>query len=166
MGKMDKAKVEDIMQMINVNVNSQAYMTRYVVPLMLKRESRSAIIDISSVCAYGGTGMLPIYAATKGFNLLLSQSVEAAHKDKIDVLTVTPNSTRSNMNSGRYLFSVDAKPHAQQALNQLGWTNNTYGHWVHGLRPYIAMIPVAGYVVDSINASRTKKWLAEEAAKK
>ena len=83
-------------------------MTRFVLPIMLKRKSRSAIIDISSVCAFGGSGALPIYSATKGFNLLLSQSVAAAHKDKIDVLTVTPNSTKSNMNSGRYLFSVEA----------------------------------------------------------
>ena len=88
-------------------------MTRFVVPLMLKRNSRSAIIDISSVCAYGGSTTLPIYAATKGFNLLLSQSVALAHSDKIDVLTVTPNSTKSNMNPGRYLFSVEAKPHAE-----------------------------------------------------
>jgi len=89
-------------------------MTRFVLPVMLKRTSRSAIIDISSVCAHlPGTGSLPIYSATKAFNLLLSQSVAVAHKDKIDVLTVTPNSTTSNMNSGRYLFSVEAHSHAE-----------------------------------------------------
>ena len=92
-------------------------MTRYVLPIMLKRKSRSAIIDISSVCAYGGAKDLPIYAATKGFNLILSQSVALAHKDKIDVLTVTPDSTKSNMNSGRYIFSVKADSHAIKTIN-------------------------------------------------
>lgn len=72
MAKMSEATIQDTMRMINVNVNSQAYMTRFVLPLMLKRNSRSAIIDISSVCALGGSTTLPIYAATKGFNLLLS----------------------------------------------------------------------------------------------
>ena len=163
---MNEATMEDTMRMINVNVNSQAYMTRFVLPLMLQRTSRSAIIDISSVCALGGSSVLPIYAATKGFNLLLSQSIASAHKDKIDVLTVTPNSTKSNMNSGRYLFSVDAQPHAEQAVNQLGWTENTYGHWLHAVRPYIGMLPIANFVVNYINNRRRNEWLAEEAAKK
>ncbi len=58
--------------MINVNVNSYAYMTKFVVPIMLKRNSKSAIIDVCSVAALGGAALLPIYSATKAFNLVLS----------------------------------------------------------------------------------------------
>jgi short-subunit dehydrogenase len=47
-------------------------MTKFVVPIMLKRNSRSAIIDVCSVAAFGGAALLPIYSATKAFNLVLS----------------------------------------------------------------------------------------------
>jgi short-subunit dehydrogenase len=80
------------------------------------------IIDVSSVAAFGASTLFPIYAATKAFNLSLSQSVAAGHKDKIECMAVTPDATATNMNSGTSLFSVNADTHVNCVLNQIGWT--------------------------------------------
>ena len=72
-GKFGEHSVWDAMRQINVNVNSQTFMTRFMLPRLLKRTSRSAILDVSSVCAQSeGCAMVPVYAATKAFNLALS----------------------------------------------------------------------------------------------
>jgi hypothetical protein len=40
--------------------------------------------------------------------MIFSIGTRKEYSDKIDVLTVLPRSTKTNMNSGRYLFSISA----------------------------------------------------------
>ena len=96
-------------------------MSMFLLPRLLARESRGAIINVSSVAALSPGGMVPVYSATKAYNLSLSECMRDAYGDKLDVLTVTPANTATQMNSGRYLFSVSAESHARQTINQLGW---------------------------------------------
>lgn len=70
-------------------------MSMFLLPKLLGRESRSAMINISSVAAYSPGGSVPVYCATKSYNWVLSECMREAYKDQLDVLTVTPNSTRS-----------------------------------------------------------------------
>mmetsp|Transcript_26821 Transcript_26821/g.35868 ORF Transcript_26821/g.35868 Transcript_26821/m.35868 type:complete len:112 (+) Transcript_26821:543-878(+) len=110
------------MRQINVNINSQTYMSMFVLPRLLKRETRSAIINVSSVTYYSPGGMVPVYSATKAYNFALSSAMQDQFRDKLDILTVTPANTKTQMNSGRYCFSVTAESHARATINQLGWT--------------------------------------------
>lgn len=50
-GFLHNNSVQTVMTMINVNVNAQVYMTQAMLPVLLKREGRSAIVDLSSRCA-------------------------------------------------------------------------------------------------------------------
>ena len=109
------------MRQVNININSQTFMSMFLLPKLLAREKRSAIINVSSVAYYTPGGMLPVYSASKSYNYVLSQAMGQAYGEKIDVLTVTPNSVKSQMNSGRYLFTVEAATHANATINQLGW---------------------------------------------
>ena len=77
--------------------------------------------------------MVPVYSATKAYNFSLSRAMSVAYSSKIDVLTVTPSNTRSQMNSGRYLFTIESDSHAKSVVNQLGWQSITYGNYVHAL---------------------------------
>ena len=70
-------------------------MSMFMVPKLLAREKRSAIVNISSDTYYNPGGMVPVYSATKAYNFTLSRAMEAAYREKIDVLTVTPSNTRS-----------------------------------------------------------------------
>ena len=122
---------------------------------------------MSSVCAYPPfPGKLPVYAATKAYNWALSESMRDSYSDKIDILTVTPNSTKSQMNSGRYCFSITSDVHAVATIDQLGWQKVTYGSVIHALAPYLKAFRPIGFITDKINASRRAVWQAEEAAKK
>ena len=94
-GVIDKHSIWDTMRQINVNINSQTYMTYLMLPMLLERNSRSAIINLSSRAAEAPDGFIPIYAATKTYNLALSLSLEDSYRDKIDVMAVTPHGVKS-----------------------------------------------------------------------
>ena len=81
--------------------------------------------------------MVPVYSATKAYNLALSTATQDQYRDKLDVITVTPSSTATLMNSGRKWFSITAQRHACATINQLGWTEQTYGSVWHALQPHI-----------------------------
>lgn len=66
------------------------------------------------------------------------------------------------MNSGRYCFSVTAESHAKATIDQLGWSETTYGSVVHAIQPYIKAFKPIGWVVDKVNASRRAAWRKEE----
>ena len=121
------------MRQVSINVYAQTFMTNFLLPRLLARENRSAIIDVSSVIIYFTSVSLPMYCATKNFNFSLSKCIADAYRDKIDVLCVTPHSVKSQMNSGRYLYSLSAERHGKAVIDKLGWTEVTRGPLLHAL---------------------------------
>ena len=98
-----KHSISVLFNMVNVNVNSQIFMSRYFLERFQKRfedsGKKSAIINVSSISALNPfKGGIP-YIATKSFNYAFSNGT-ALDYPFIDVLTVYPMSTRSKMNSG------------------------------------------------------------------
>lgn len=82
-----------------------------------------------------------MYSATKSYNYIFSKNLALSYAGKIDVLTVSPGGTKSQMYSGRYSFAVDAADHTSAVLNQLGWVSETKGHYVHAIQPYATAFP-------------------------
>ena len=72
-GRLGDRDLDSINSMINVNVNAQTYMSMFVIPKLLKRERRSAIINLSSKAAFYQRGTMPMYCATKRYNFALSR---------------------------------------------------------------------------------------------
>ena len=120
-GAFDTQTWEDHMRQVNVNINSQTYMSLFLVPKMLERKSKSAIINVSSVAHFYPMGSLAMYCATKSYNYVFSKNLALNYPKKIDVLTVTPAGTKTQMYSGRYSFSVSAEDHGKAVIDQLGW---------------------------------------------
>lgn len=155
--------------MVNVNINSMNIVSHTLIPRLLQRDAqkRSGLINISSVCAYTeGSKDLQVYAATKAYNLSLGKSLAAAYKDRIDVLTVTPNSTKSNMSSGRYVFSILAEEFAKSTIDKLGQVDVTYGNWKHAIQPTVMATPFISWILTRENNKRRAAWKAEEEEKK
>ena len=75
---------------------------------------------------------------------MFSRNVHNAYSHKIDVMTVTPDATKSGMNSGRATFAILAEPQVKATVDQLGWWNETRGHYVHAIQPYILSTPLIG----------------------
>jgi len=132
-GTLDAHTPEDITRMVNVNVKAQTFLTHAMIPRFLKRNSRSAIIDISSVRHFVPGGNVPVYSASKSYNYSFSKAMAQAYSEKVDVMTVTPGSIKTNMNSGRYFFCISAQEHAKCVIDQLGWYTETMGHWMHAI---------------------------------
>ena len=132
-GLFDRHTVWDVMRQVNVNINSQTYMTKILLPRLLARKDRSAIINISSRSALVMNGFTPVYCATKSYNHALSQCLRESYSDKLDILTVTPHSTKSALMPGGQCWVVSAERHATAAVNQLGWVSQTRGSVVHAL---------------------------------
>jgi len=70
-------------------------MTYLLLPKLLERPARSAIINLSSIAYKHLSGFIPVYSAAKTYNLALSLSVADSYKDKIDVMAVTPHGVKS-----------------------------------------------------------------------
>jgi len=91
-----------------------------MLPKLLKREHRSAIVDLSSSNAFAPRATAPIYGGTKNYNYALSAANRQAYADKIDVMTVHPASVKTNMNLGYLLFTVQPVQHGKAVIDQLG----------------------------------------------
>lgn len=95
-------------KMLNVNCASQAFMSKYFVPKFLTRfnktSKKSAIINYSSMAAYGSKLLETPYAGTKAFNQLLSRAMEKEYSKEIEVMNVTPAFVRTKMCPDMYLF--------------------------------------------------------------
>lgn len=160
--------------MVNVNINAQLFISRYYLAKFQKRwqdhHKRSAVINVSSISALSATGSTTVYASTKAFNRLFSHGMAKEYSEFLDVLTVLPSSTKTNMNSGRYIGTITAAQHGKSVINQLGWGWNhhaeTYGHWYHGLHANLNVFWPTAKIISSINYRRKMEFIRQEEAKK
>lgn len=117
--------IENCFSLVSVNINAVLFNAKYFLTKFKARfedsGKRSAIINVSSITALKVVPTLSVYAASKTFDLILSEGMALEYSQSVDVLTVLPSSTKSNMNSGRYLFSIYAAQHAKAVIDQVGW---------------------------------------------
>ena len=167
--KFHEMHEQDIQDSISVTINSQTYMSRIMIPKLLARDAtkRSAVINIASVAGLTeGNKNTPVYGPAKGYNMIFGKCLHDTYKDRIDVLTITPNTIKTNMNSGRYVFSIESDTFANSALDRLGYDYYTRGNWKHALEPYALNTPVFGWVIRYINNNRFEAFKKERDEKK
>jgi len=161
--------VENIFGLVNVNINAALFNAKYFLSKFQARfeatGKRSGIINVSSITALGVVPTLSVYAASKTFDLMLSQGMALEYQNSVDVLTVLPSSTKSSMNSGRYLFSIPASHHAKAVIDQVGWDQQSFGHWQHGLHYGLSQGWLTNGVIEAVNNKRRLAFLRERAEK-
>lgn len=130
--------MSSINTMIQVNCIPQAFITHLMIPKLLERSEgegkRCAIINISSVALFTRMANAAMYSATKAYGEALSEVTAKELADKnIDVMSVLPGPTRSNMT--RYDAPLVIKPeqHVSYALSAVGYQYLSYGHYYHYL---------------------------------
>lgn len=122
------------MNEINVNIVSMAMMSHHMIPLMLKRKQRSAIVNISSFSAEHPIPYVSNYSATKVYNDFLSRAIEMEYQHKIDVLSVRPMLIETNMSKQKESCTVVSKNNcAKASLGYLGIDYETNGSFIHKL---------------------------------
>lgn len=131
---LEQLEYQELESMVNLNTGPYVYLTRALLPRMLKREKRSGIIFNASIAAEFMSPCLGTYCGSKAFVDHFAKSLAFENPDKIDVLSYKPNMVQSNIvrieikPSFSILTAVEA---ADSALDKLGWDVETEGHWRH-----------------------------------
>ena len=106
---------------VNVNINSYLFISRYFLAKFQQRfekhGKRSALINVSSIAAVRPSALTTVYGASKAFDRVLSLGMDQEYSSYVDVMSVMPMSTRSNMNSGIYIGTISAEDHANAVVN-------------------------------------------------
>jgi short-subunit dehydrogenase len=72
-------------------------MTHHILPSMINRNRRSAIINVSSLAGQQPIPFVSNYSATKAFNNFFSQAIELEYSEQIDVLCLQPMEVETQM---------------------------------------------------------------------
>ena len=109
-------------------------MTNNMIPYMLKRDHRSAIINVSSFAAENPVPYVSTYSATKAFNDFFSKAVGLEYESQIDSISIRPLLVESQMSKQKASFNVATRNQcAQASIKYLGLDYETNGYWVHRL---------------------------------
>ncbi|KAF2356499.1 Short-chain dehydrogenase/reductase SDR [Trinorchestia longiramus] len=153
--KYEEITEDEIWSHVNVNMGSVAAMMAIVLPQMLAR-NKGAIVNISSIAAYGPMPLLSIYAASKAFVEYLSVAVASENccRRGVTVQTVTPCYVSTNMTSfSKYthtpnIFIPTPAQFAASAVSSIGYTHYTTGYWSHGVQKwFVQLLPASVFTL-------------------
>ena len=89
---------------LNVNIDSCTFMTRLLLPRILRRFSsegkKRGIVNISSISETGLRTYQAIYCATRAFITVFSRALAVEYKGRIDFLCTIPRQVNTRMNPG------------------------------------------------------------------
>lgn len=141
-GYHSEIPLESFITMINVNIVPQTILTKLFSEKLMKRNKRSAVIDLSSVTAEMPLSYRSMYAATKSFNYYLSRALGEEYKNlNIDFLCVKPLFVASlmTMKKADNFKVITPNQCASGSLNDLGYEFTTYGHWIHKIQAFFLL---------------------------
>lgn len=133
---------ENTRGMLRVNIMGTVYMTRHVLPYMLKNK-KGAVLNVSSGSGLSPQPLLSIYSSTKAFMNQWSETISYEYKKQgIDILVITPYYFVSNLFKRQkgQLIAPEARVVAENSLNLLGKEFIAFGYWIHHLLYYLYVI--------------------------
>jgi 17beta-estradiol 17-dehydrogenase / very-long-chain 3-oxoacyl-CoA reductase len=137
---LDELTTQKIKDTIVCNVTGPTLLTRLLLPVMSQRinnnNKHALIINLSSMYGEVPQGILTTYCATKAFNNQFSRSLAEEYWGKLDVLSLKPAWTKTPMTQmldSNHWYFIEAAQCVQATFKQFGKTDETYGHWKHGV---------------------------------
>jgi 3-hydroxy acid dehydrogenase / malonic semialdehyde reductase len=101
--KVHEANVDDWEQMIDTNIKGLLYLTRVIVPMMLKEKTHGHIINIGSIAGIIAYPNGAVYCATKAAVKFISDGLRMDLVDTpIKVTNVQPGMVETNFSSVRF----------------------------------------------------------------
>jgi len=120
--------LDDELAMLHVNSRAPLILTHHFGRRM-REQGRGGIIFVSSIVAYSGSPAWSNYAATKAFDLTLSDGIaRELRRDGVSVLTVSPGATNTEfwqVADGKPLFAMAPERVVRTALTNLGRRSTT-----------------------------------------
>ena len=124
-----------IRDLVEIKCVSYPLMTRFIGEKMATRSKRGGIIHCASVA--GAIESIPCYnigGCTQKFNKFLVKSIAFENKHKLDILVLKLGHMSSQMtgyDDPNALGTVLPEEAAQGVLRDLGYEDETFGHWKH-----------------------------------
>ena len=151
--------LEDVYNTMIVNMLPQGVITKIFIDKLVKREKKSAFINISSVACLTPIPNFAVYSATKAFNDFLSRALQVEFSGKIDFLSVRPFGVSTNLAKMKTSFTIISPRNcAESTLNQLVYENVIFGYYSHDIQATLFSY-VADYFFRLINYSTLFKKL-------
>jgi len=160
-----------VLRASNVNAHSYNAMLKYCVPDMLQRCDRTgkkaAVLNVGTCAAepQNPRFQFGIYGASKAYGHIMSSSMEEMYGSKLDVMTVIPRQTNTEMNTANFMFTVEPEVHAKAIIDQLGYETKTYGPFIHcleaNLRWKYSIFGLFDSYVQWCNRSRNLKLISD-----
>ena len=149
---------------ININVLPMTFLSYGLVPVLLGRDRRSAIINVSSVAAENPVPFISTYSATKAYNDCFSQSIQMEYADKIDVISLRPMYVESNMSKKEKSCTVASSNQCARAtLSYLGIDYETNGYCMHRFLSYLTSF-MPKPILRCVAESESRQIMEEEQA--
>lgn len=137
-GAFDGEPLANIQDMIAVNIEAVAHLTKLFLPGMIERKT-GGILNVASTAAYQPIPYLALYAATKAFVLNLSEalSVECGPQG-VRVFCLCPGNTRTQFHATagieekKIYFGAPVEPLVRFALDKFLYSSRSaaiYGFW-------------------------------------
>lgn len=137
-----KCTMAEITRQIQVNIYPSLMMTNLLLPHMLKRQSRSCIVDLASGAGYRPMPIIQMYSASKSFISFMSQGLSAEYGYKIDFKCLHPNLVKTEMTKAfeETFWTISPKTCAEGTVRELGYPGVvTSGPWKHKLYNFYQM---------------------------
>lgn len=162
---------DEVTNLIEMNINSTTWMTRYVIDGMIERK-RGAIVNISSGSAMYTMPLLAEYAAAKSYIEKFTLALNAEYGGKgIQVQCQIPFYVATKLAKMRRSFTVpSADEFATMGLKFIGQADAVVSpFWVHGMMGCLLdhlPTPVVSKIMMSTHLAIRKKGLKKDAAKR
>jgi 17beta-estradiol 17-dehydrogenase / very-long-chain 3-oxoacyl-CoA reductase len=161
--RLEDLKFNEIRDMISVNCASSAYMTNALVPQMMNRINKSAIIFTTSSLSIKPIPIATMYSSSKVFNHYMAIGLSEEYKDKIDVLSYQPSTvmTKATPDSADNPNACSVEESVEGALQDLGSRRVTHGYYKHELMAWLInwmpeniRLPLSFKVISNLMAKR------------
>lgn len=124
-GRFDKTSLEEELDMIQVNLVALTHLTKLFVRPMIERGD-GAILNVSSLGAFGPGPRLAVYGATKAYVLSFSEAIAHELADEgIQVTTLCPGSVDTEVYEknevGQAKLAEESKLSDSTSVAEAGW---------------------------------------------
>jgi len=142
-GAFAKQDTERLRTMVDVNCTAPVLLTARLLPSLLARDAKSAIVFTGSVAGRQPVPLHALYGATKAFDLLLGEALAVELRGSgIDVLVLEPGPTATEFQEGAGQIAHAGDPVegvVAAALGALGQRSAVIPGWWNWLRANVAM---------------------------
>ena len=149
-GNVDRLDAASVTRCVNINLNAVTYMSMILLPRLLQRTHRSAVVNLTSKLGFLRMGDFGVYGGCKNYLTVLTQAMQDCYAADLDVMLVVPGSVKSLCNPGTMPNSVPTEAHSRTVLNHLGWHAQTRGSWQHAASWWIQNDAPVSFLVGPV----------------